>query len=183
MNTFFPTLQLFFESGNSCTIDGGQLPDAKIGLDPGLRFKLTDCTHEEDGVVTNSILPRRYPNSGTGLVIKEVTVAQRISIALKPLHTQDAEPLTQSHRPRNKIVTEIHTVVGIRLRGMEKMAYVWAKATGPPAARVWGDVRIAGLRNDVSMPNICYPEPNAKPGTQNTVVVKESLIKDSRTGG
>ena len=181
MNTFFPTLQLFFESGNSCTIDGGQLTDAKMGLDPALRFKLTDCTHEEDGVITNSILPQRYSRSGTGLIIKEITVAQRTSIVLKPIPPQNAQSWVKSERPHTRIATEVHTVAGIRLGGMEKMAYVWAKTTDPLGARVWGDVRIAGLRNDVPMPNICYPEPKAKPGTQKTVVTKNSLIKGSRT--
>jgi hypothetical protein len=181
MNTFFPTLQLFFESGRSCTIDGGQLPDASVGLDPALLFKLTDCTHEEDGCVIKSLLPQRYTSSGTGLVIKEVTVAQRTSIALKPVNPEDAKQWTKPDRPHTRITTEIHTVVGMRLKGMNNMAYIWAKTNASPATKVWGDVRIAGLRNDVPIPNVWPPERHMKPGAQKTIVVKSSLIMRSRT--
>ncbi|KAF1832359.1 hypothetical protein BDW02DRAFT_581282 [Decorospora gaudefroyi] len=168
MNTFFSTLQLFFESGRSCTIDGGQLPNATIGLDPALRFKLTDPTHEEDGCVVNSILPRRFPLSGTGLVIKQALVAQRTSISVL---APDSSSSKQA-----RIVTEVHTVVGLRLKGMERMAYVWAKRPAVSEQRTWGDVRVAGLRDDIPIPFVGVSGRGMKPGGQSTVVVKESLI-------
>jgi hypothetical protein len=168
MNTFFPTLQLFFESGRSCTIDGSGLPDAAIGLDPELRFKLTDCSHEEDGRITQSTLPERFASSGTGLVVREVLIAHRTSIALKVLPGSPASPESSITR----ITTEIHTVVGLRLKGMSSMAFVWAKA---PGEKTWGNVRIAGLRNDVPVPS--FLGQTTKLGSQTTVVVKESLIR------
>lgn len=60
---------------------------------------------------------------------------------------------------------------------MDRMAYVWAKAKKLPAARVWGNVRISGLQNDVPNPNVWSPEQRSEPGAQSTVVVKGSLIK------
>ncbi|KAF5849572.1 hypothetical protein GGP41_004995 [Bipolaris sorokiniana] len=176
MNTFFPTIQFFFESGRSCTIDGGQLPDARIGLDPALQFKLTECAHEEDGHITNSLLPTTYPGPGTGMTIKEVVIAQRTSIALQPIQPEDAKRWTEQDRPHTRIAMETHTVVGIRLRGMDRLAYIWAKVKIIPAIRVWSDVRIAGLRNDVPVPNVWQPERPIKPGAEKTVVVKNSLI-------
>ncbi|EUC45191.1 hypothetical protein COCMIDRAFT_96265 [Bipolaris oryzae ATCC 44560] len=176
MNTFFPTIQLFFESGRSCTIDGGQLPDARIGLDSALHFKLTDCAHEEDGRVTNSLLPPTHSGPGTGMAIKEAVIAQRTSIALQPIHPDDAKRWTELDRPHTRIATETHTVVGIRLRGMDRLAYIWAKVKNTPATKVWSNVRIAGLRNDVPVPNVWQPERPIKPGAEKTVVVKDSLI-------
>jgi hypothetical protein len=175
MNTFFPTLQLFFESGRSCTIDGGQSPGAKIGLDPALRFKLTDSTHEEGGRLIKSTLPERFPHSGTGLVVKQALLAQRTSVV-----TRRVPNSTQV-----RIVTQVHTVVGLRLKGMSRMAYVWAKADARTGSQdnPWGDVRIAGLRDDVPIPFICFPERETKPGGQITVVVKDSLCKKTGPAG
>ncbi len=78
---------------------------------------------------------------------------------------------------------------------MSKMGYVWAKAEGTPPSspkqqpqqqqeqgnqdsnRTWGDVRIAGLRQDVPNPLFLgYPEQSMRPGGEATIVVKESLI-------
>jgi hypothetical protein len=170
MNTFFPTLQLFFESGRSCTIDGGLSPGATIGLDPALRFKLTDSTHEENGRLVKSTLPERFPHSGTGLVVKQALVAQRTSIV-----TRKAPGSAQV-----RIVTQVHTVVGLRLKGMTRMAYVWAKANAHTGSHdgLWGDVRIAGLRDDVPIPFICFPGRETKPGGQKTVVIKNTLISE-----
>ncbi|KAF1937842.1 hypothetical protein EJ02DRAFT_426277 [Clathrospora elynae] len=176
MNTFFPSIQIFFESGRSVTIDGSRLPDATIGLDSSLRFKLTDCTHEEDGRVVHSILPEKYPSSGTGLTVREAVIAQRTSIALKSVQSTShlSRPTTTT-----TIETEIHTVVGLRLKGMTKMAYIWAKVETPSWGenKTWGDVRIAGLRYDMPIPSTCLPDRPTKPGSQTTVVIKDSLIK------
>jgi hypothetical protein len=175
MNTFFPTLQLFFESGRSCTIEGGGLPDAAIGLDPELRFKLTDCAHEEDGRITQSTLPERFASSGTGLVVREVLIAHRTSIALKPAHhgsIMSPGSTVSSTTNLKRITTGTHTVVGLRLKGMSGMAFVWVKT---PGEKTWGNVRIAGLRDDVPVPP--FLGQTTKPGCQTTVVVKESLIR------
>ena len=180
MNTFFPALQLFFESGLSCTIDGARLPDATLGLDPKLRFRLTDCTHEEDGRIFKTTLPDKFASSGTGLVIREACIAQRTSIAVKL-----AGPHNRTHSlPSVNLATiayEVHTVVGLRLEGMKKMAYVWTKARTPTGSkdRTWGDVRIASPREDIPTPLLDYPVRTLKPGGQATVVIKHSMISGS----
>ncbi|KAF1840392.1 uncharacterized protein K460DRAFT_389935 [Cucurbitaria berberidis CBS 394.84] len=183
MNTFFPTLQLFFESGLSCTIDGTRLPGATVGLDPRLRFRLTDCTHEEDGCIIRSTLPEKFASSGTGLVIREACIAQRTSIVVKLVESED-RTISSPSPPLATIAQESHTVVGLRLEGMSKMAYIWAKAKSPSGSKgkTWGDVRIAGLRKDVPAPLLGYPEGTMKPGSQATVVVKESMISGSPLG-
>ncbi|EDU50710.1 conserved hypothetical protein [Pyrenophora tritici-repentis Pt-1C-BFP] len=184
MNTFFPSLQLFFESGYSCTIAITCSPShlagapAKIGVDPALRFKLTDCTHEENGRVTNSILPPKHATSGTGgLVIEDACVAQRTSVALEKIiaHTPGAANELGS-RGQTRIVTERHTVFGIKLKGVESMAYVWAKAECYEGGCTWVDVSIGGLRNDVPLPFACFPKADAKPGAGTTIVEMGSLI-------
>ncbi|RAR06795.1 ethyl tert-butyl ether degradation ethd [Stemphylium lycopersici] len=179
MNTFFPTLQLFFESGRSCTIDGSRPPDAEIGLDPALRFKLTDCNYEEQGHVFKSILPNRFQHAGTGLVIQEAVLAERTSIALRPIDPSDAEHWATPDRSQLSILEEAHTVVGLRLKGMNGMAYIWAKAKDSSGGKAWGHVRIAGIRDDVPIPHVWSPEP--KPGTERTVIVNDSIITPDRT--
>jgi hypothetical protein len=175
MNTFFPTLQLFFESGRSCTIDGGHSPGATIGLDPALRFKLTDSTHEEDGRLVKSTLPERFPHSGTGLIIKQALLAQRTSVVTRRV----------PNSTHVRIVTQVHTVVGLRLKGMSGMAYVWAKVDAHTESqdKSWGDVRIAGLRDDVPIPFLCFPERETKPGGRIKVVVKDSLLSGKHSKG
>lgn len=181
MNTFFPAIQLFFESGSSCTIDCGRFPDAIVGLDPALRFRLTDCAYEEEGRVVNSILPRRFVHSGTGLVIQEAVIAHRTSIAIR--NFSDPQK-TQLWRPgvvvQPKITKELHTVVGLRLRGMDKTAYIWAKAAVPTGGRVWGNVRSSGLQDDLPVPIL--PSVEEEPGAQTVVVIKDSLIERNRQG-
>ncbi|KAF2626838.1 hypothetical protein BU25DRAFT_411365 [Macroventuria anomochaeta] len=178
LNTFFPTLQLFFESGLSCTIDGGQLSGALIGLDSRLRFRLTDCTHEEQGRVTKGMLPEKFARSGADIRILEATVAQRTSIAMKP-----TAPTCQLLTPKAQgldIVHEVHTVIGLRLSGMNEMGYVWARAemlSRMAEGRIWGDVRLAGLRNDVPAPFLGLAADFPKPGGELRVVEKGSMIK------
>ncbi|CAE7000811.1 hypothetical protein CFE70_001066 [Pyrenophora teres f. teres 0-1] len=181
MNTFFPSLQLFFESGYSCTItiaysstpSSVATTTAKIGVDPALKFKLTDCTHEENGRVTNSILPPKHANSGMyGLVIEDACVAQRTSVALET----GLAPGAAVQQAKTRIVTERHTVFGLKLKGVESIAYVWAKAECHEGGCTWVDVSIGGLRNDVPLPFACFPDKDAKPGASTTVVVMESLI-------
>jgi hypothetical protein len=183
MNTFFPTLQLFFESGRSCTIDGGRLSDAFVGLDPALRFKLTDCAHEEEDRVANSILPEKFQSSGTGLVIEEAVVAQRTSIAVKHVDPQATQLWTSRNRNHLRIIKEVHTVVGLRLKGMGKTAYIWAKTRATSGERVWGNMRTAGLRDDVPIPSISFLGNDKRPGAQRNVVIQDSLIAHDRLEG
>ncbi|CAO2657066.1 Nn.00g058690.m01.CDS01 [Neocucurbitaria sp. VM-36] len=181
MNTFFPTLQLFFESGLSCTIDGSRLPDATVGLDPRLRFRLTDCTHEEEGHLFKTTLPAKFARSGTGLVIREACIARRVSIAVKPAESVSGSAYSSPSLASTTIIQEHHWVVGLRLEGMSKMGYVWAKVgrRSGNGDRIWGDVRLAGLRKDVPAPFLGYPEHTMKPGGQVTVVTKESMASGS----
>ena len=182
MNTFFPALQLFFESGSSCTIDCGRFPDAIVGLDPALRFRLTDCAHEEGGRVVNSILPRRFVHSGTGLVIQEAVIAHRTSIAISNFsYPQKAQLWRPGIVVQPKITKELHTVVGLRLRGMDKTAYIWAKTAVSSGSRVWGNMGSSGLRDDVPVPILPSVE-EGDPGAQTVVVIKDSLIERNRMG-
>lgn len=183
MNTFFPTLQLFFESGRSCTIEGGRLPHAAIGLDPDLRFRLTDCTHEEDGRILKTMRPDKFSQTGGGIVIREATIGQRTSIAVK---AKDGSSKFSSQPGRFTIAQQVHMVVGLRLQGMSRMAYVWAKSKNASTGgdSVWGDVRIAGLRADIPAPHIGFSLQFIKPGGEVTTVSKESQvsIKPSSSG-
>ncbi|KAL6702954.1 hypothetical protein ACN47E_000796 [Coniothyrium glycines] len=177
MNTFFPTLQLFFESGRSCTICSDAPADIRVGMDPQLRFRLTDCTHEEDGCITKTTIPSKFAQSGSGLVIREATVARRVSIITKPSHNgEHISPLSPGRRTA-KIILEAHVVVGFRLGGMKHMAYVWAKADAPPDGdKSWRDVRIVGLRTDIPAAITGYPAQTIVPGGQVNVVIKSSMI-------
>jgi hypothetical protein len=183
MNTFFPTIQLFFASGRSCTI-GSLLADAVVGLDPGLRFRLTDCSREEDGRFSKTSLPDKFAQPSAAITIKEAVVAQRTSIAVLPV-SRDNKELRSS-----TIVQELHIVVGLRLEGMNTMGYIWSR-TEPHSdiatRRTWGDVQLAGLRDDVPAPLIASPQRFLRPGGEMRVVNKESMIgtatrKDSVVG-
>jgi hypothetical protein len=176
LNTFFPTLQLFFESGLSCTLDGGRLPNAVIGLDPQLRFRLTHCTYEEDGRITKTVRPDKFVRLSGGIAIKEAIVAQRTSIALA--RVEQAGKLPSSRNPASKILQEKHIVVGLRLEGMSRMSYIWAKVQSPSGQdeKIWGDVRIAGLRKDIPRPCLGFPLSVIKPGSQVQLVTKSSLM-------
>jgi hypothetical protein len=171
MNTFFPTIQLFFASGRSCTI-GSRLPDAVVGLDPGLRFQLTDCSHEEDGRFFKTMRPDKFAQSSATITIKEATIAQRISITVCPV-ARDKELRSST------IVQELHTVVGLRLEGMDRMGYIWSRtepSSDTAMRRTWGDVQLAGLRDDVPVPLIASPQRFLKPGGEMIVVTKDSMI-------
>lgn len=182
LNTFFPTFQLFFESGLSCTIDSGQLPGATIGLDPKLRFRLTDSLHEEEGLVRRGILPKKFICSGASIRILEAMVVRRTSIAAKPMvYAGQLHPLKAKG---TVIVHEVHTVIGLRLSGMKEMGYVWAKTEMPSrraGGQIWRDVRLAGLRTDVPAPFLGFPAEFPKSGGQLTVVEKRSMIKQPMT--
>jgi hypothetical protein len=177
MNTFFPTLQLFFESGRSCTLDGGRLPGAVVGLDPQLRFRLTDCTHEEDGRLVKSMLSAKFASSVPGILIKEAVVAQRTSMIMGPIKLKGDSP--KSPFPAMTLSRETHTVVGLKLEGMRDIAYVWAKSDAPSGRdkRKWGDVRIGSLRDDVPSPLLPFPAHAIQPGCVATLVDKGSQIR------
>ncbi|KAH7069357.1 hypothetical protein FB567DRAFT_416318, partial [Paraphoma chrysanthemicola] len=164
MNTFFTTLQLFFASGRSCTIDGSRLPDGVLGLDPELRFRLTECTYEEEGCITKTVQPDKFARSFKGLRIREAVVAQRTSVAIK-MNTSQRE-VQGSPLSASVIARDVHTVVGLRLDGMKEISYVWVRSGAVVSQdnRVWGDVRIAGLRNDVAPPVLAFPLHTLKPG-------------------
>lgn len=173
MNTFFPTLQLFFESGLSCTISCEQLHNVSVGIDPKLRFRLTDLTHEEEGVVVKSPLPEKFVAS---IRILESVVAERTSISTKPV--------ANSGKYQNaSIVREAHMVVGLRLEGMTNMGYVWAKTNEPSGNnenRAWGDASVGGLREDIPAPFFGFPTKKTKMGGQVSVVEKGSMVRHHR---
>jgi hypothetical protein len=182
MNTFFPTIQLFFASGRSCTI-GSLLADAVVGLDPGLRFRLTDCSREEDGRFSKTSLPDKFAQPSAAITIKEAVVAQRTSITVLPV-SRDQKLRSST------IVQELHTVVGLRLEGIDAMGYIWSRTepySDTATRRTWGDVQLAGLRDDVPAPLFVSPQRFLRPGGEMTVVNKESMIgkttrKDSVVG-
>ncbi|KAF2831097.1 hypothetical protein CC86DRAFT_134804 [Ophiobolus disseminans] len=179
MNSLFPTLQLFFESGRSCTIDGGRLPDAVVGLDPQLRFRLTDCTFEENGRMTRSMTPDKFAHSDRGILIKEAVVAQRTSVAMIPVKTEDDASMRSP--PGMVLAQELHTVIGLKLEGMDKIGYIWAKSRIQSGCdnQTWGDVRIAGLRDDAPSPLLALPIYAIKPGGEVSLVAKESQIRST----
>lgn len=182
MNTFFPTLQLFFTSGRSCTIDGGQLSGARIGLDPPLRFRLTDITHEEDGRLVKSTLPEKLAGPSPTISILEATVARRTSTAVKR-RAMDAAHALSPTSCGSSIVPEEHIVIGLRLKGMKDMAYVWARTptlTASGGRKAWGDARLAGLRDDVPVPFFGFPEKRIKRGGETTIVESTSMIRSKR---
>jgi hypothetical protein len=181
LGTFFPTLQLFFESGLSCTFEGGFRQSATVGLDPSLRFRLTDLTHEENGYVSSSTLPQKANGPVKSIRILEAAIAERTSVAVQPLAV-DAPKDRPPSRPRAFVGTETHIVVGLRLEGMQKMGYVWAKVDHPPARNgtTWQDVSVVGLRDDVPAPFFCYPQKRARMGSTVGVVQQESMIRSAK---
>jgi len=177
LNTFFPTLQLFFSSGRSCTIDGGRLSGAAVGLDAQLRFRLTDCTYEEEGLLFKSMQPDKYTPAVPGILIEEAIVAQRTSVAMR---SEPSNTVVQGRGlPTVSLVGEAHTVIGLRLHGMKELAYVWAKT--PPhmgcEGQTWGDVRIGALRDDVPAPVLALPIHAIKSGGEVILVAKGSQIR------
>lgn len=136
--------------------------------------------------MTKSPLPAKFAHQAKGLVIREAVVAQRSSIAVKsgPAIQGDMSSSSSSCSPGPQaaaIISNVHTVVGLRLEGMSDIAYVWAKVDGPVGGEgaVWGDVRITGLRTDVPAPVLGYTGKAIKPGYRRKVVVKESMIRGS----
>lgn len=177
MNTFFPSIQLFFESGLSCSVEGAELQGDIVGLDPALRFRLTDITHEEQGFLTRTILPEKLVPKPSILVV-EAAVARRTSVALKQ-KTAEGPSL---YPPGTTIAQEDHVVAGLRLEGMKQMQYVWAKSAAPTVgtdSRTWSHVRITGLRDDVPVPFVGFPQQRMKPGERVRVVTKGSVISTS----
>jgi len=176
MNTFFASIQMFFESGLSFTVNCQPLPNVKLGLDPELRFRITDCTHEEDGCITNSILPPKFRHATTGLTIEAAHIAHRTSIALEMAPAHDAGQPAQPGAPPARLVTQKHAVFGLKLKGLKEMSYIWAKAEGSSREWTWADVSMGELQDDVPVPSAYHLELDDKPGAQRTVVVKNSLI-------
>lgn len=178
LNTFFPTIQFFFESGLSCTIDGSHLPGAIVGLDPILRFRLTDCTHEEEGRVIKGTLSEKFAKSSANITILEVATARRTSSRVRS--EAPAGGLLKSNTRVLDIIQETHTVIGVRLNGMSEMGYVWAKIETPKraaAGRIWGDVSVVGLRNDIPAPVLGLSAVLPEAGSEVKVVEKNSMIR------
>jgi hypothetical protein len=185
LNTFFPSLHLFFESDLSVHIEASHVPSAAVGLDAALRSRLTDLTHEENGVLTNTILPCSTEPS---IRILDARLCLRTSIAVKQL------PFTTKDAPVDNIVGEQHVVVGLRLEGMSEMGYVWGRVDGvvelgevvdgeiQGEERRWGNVRVAGMRNDVPVPFVRFPVSGVRKGEEARVVVKGSLVKKELRG-
>ena len=139
---------------------------------------MTDCTHEEQGRITKSVIPEKFARSGASVKILEAAIAQRTSVATRPRAPQGR--LSTAESQDVDLVQEIHTVVGLRLSGMTEMGYVWAKTEVPSAqagGRQWGDMRLAGLRDDVPAPFLGLPSGLPKPGGELVVVDKGSMIK------
>lgn len=70
-------------------------------------------------------------------------------------------------------------VVGLRLQGMPRVGYVWARrpvALVEGETRMWGHVRVAGLRDDVPVPFVGFPHADDKPGARVAVVQRGSLV-------
>ena len=65
------------------------------------------------------------------------------------------------------------------------MAYVSARVPGEEvevAGRMWGHVRVAGMRNDVPVPFWRFPVTGVRPGQEARVVVKESMVREDLRG-
>jgi hypothetical protein len=181
MNTFFPTLQLFFESGLSCTLDSSGLPEPIVGLDPPLRFRLTDCTYEENGCIFKTTRPEKFVGPGTGICIEEAIIAQRTSVIVETREAHIEQPSPQLAEARARLSQDVHTVIGLRLRGMSTMSFVWAKArsTSVVGGRAWGNVKIAGLREDTPAPILGLPLWTIKPGGEVAVLSRKSQIRET----
>jgi hypothetical protein len=180
MNTFFPTLQLFFESGLSCNLDSSGIPESIMGLDPSLRFRLTDCTYEENGCMFKTTRPEKFVRPGTGLCIEKAVIARRTSVVVR---SREACKEQSSSQLAGAILgQEVHTVIGLRLQGMSTMAFVWAKAKHPSnfGGRIRGDVKIAGLREDAPAPILGLPVQAVRPGSEIAIFSKKSQIRDTR---
>ncbi|KAF2187694.1 hypothetical protein K469DRAFT_725172 [Zopfia rhizophila CBS 207.26] len=165
VNTFFPALQLFFNSGRAVTIEGGTLRHARIHLDPILRFRLTHLIHEEDGIIYNPITTKPLP-----IKILEVAIAERESVAAKlrlPMYDKDDEKVKV-----DGIWVERHVVVGLRLEGIKEMGYVSVCDDVDEVGRYWGDVRVSGLRGDVPSPFAVLPRMGMRIGGRERLVLK-----------
>lgn len=120
--------------------------------------------------------------------IMEATIAERTSIAVQSVTTpQNGRPASRpSSRPSAELQTERHIVIGLRLEGMQKMGYVWAKVDYPSPRtnnRMWHDVSITGLRDDVPVPFIGFPHKNSTMGSRVGVVRKDSMINGVKPNG
>jgi hypothetical protein len=81
---------------------------------------------------------------------------------------------------------ETHIVVGLRLEGMQRMGYIWARVDTPPSNRtnqLWHDVSVVGLRDDVPVPFIGFPQRNAKMGSRVGIVRRDSMITNTKKNG
>lgn len=73
--------------------------------------------------------------------------------------------------------------MGLRLEGMQKMGYVWARVDSPTLSTnscTWHDVSVVGLRDDVPVPFVGFPRKNAKMGSRIAVVKKESMMNSKK---
>ena len=182
LNTFFPTLQLFFKSRRSCTLEGAQRSGAVVGLDPTLRFRLTDLTHEEDGRLVRTMLPEKLVGTSPSIAVLDASAACRTSIGVEQNLAEETQSLSPAP-PTASIVEEQHMVVGLRLEGMKHMAYVWTRVPTASGHRTWGDMRIAGVRDDIPVPFLGFPQRRMKLGGEVVVVRKESMIRDQLKNG
>lgn len=133
---------------------------------------------QEQGRITKSVIPEKFAGSDASIGILEAAIAQRTSIAVRP-RVQRGRLSTADSRDLD-VVQEVHTVVGLRLNGMNELWYVWTKTETPsPQAGggQWGDTRFAGLRDDVPVPVSGLPSGLPKPGVTFVAVSKGSMIK------
>ena len=127
--------------------------------------------------MTKTMRPEKFSRSIPGILIKEVVVAQRTSMVMRSAKLESNVQFP--HPSMVALAQETHTVVGLRLEGMSKMAYIWAAArtTSVCGDKIWGDVRIASLRDDVPSPLSGFPMQTIKAGGEVTLVAKESRIR------
>lgn len=77
---------------------------------------------------------------------------------------------------------------------MSEMGYVWGRVDGvvelgevvdgeiQGEERRWGNVRVAGMRNDVPVPFVRFPVSGVRKGEEARVVEKGSLVKKELRG-
>lgn len=172
-------MQLYFESGRSCTISCSRASSETIGLDNTLRSRLTDLTYDENGVTTTSIIPLKFAHLAP-IEILETTVAVRTSVTVRPRPTT-VQLDTRAVDIGSNIVHESHSVVGLKLKGMKEIGFVWAimkSSSGVGQYKTWKPVELASIRDDVPHPFQGWPGQEGKMGSRTNVVVKQSMIHD-----
>lgn len=82
------------------------------------------------------------------------------------------------------IVPEGHMVVGLRPKGMQQIAYVWAKQRGTNSneGTTFLDARTTGLKDDIPSPSLVLPLDNLKLGSSTLLTIQRSLVQAPQGG-